>query len=193
MRTMNQIYYEEPMFFFGSSQYDNIAKELQMLISGEINLPTDYQSVLDNPEQIIKDTTVFLDEIYRLYNNANHKTYEELDDEVKEDFYMLDDTLEIEEGMSRIKKMISDEPFKFPVKGHLTKIALLEFVEHKKNKSWDLWSLLNHLHWNILNVSPPAESRSSSLQVDAYTLYIIMKVFDYDIILMQKVFGGFDT
>ena len=195
-RTLDQIFYdaEDSDFFLGSSQYDAISKHLFMLDQGAVNPLDEFQAAIDDPTETKERLLEYLTKTYNDFSEFQGLTFQEvnkMDLEFINDYLWSSNPKEVDiENFFKLKEELSDEPFKFPVRPHLTKIALLETTEFHKNRSWDLWSWLATLGPEMF-IEPQGFHHNSI--VEANTLYAIMQIFDIDHDLIKKFFGGFDT
>lgn len=194
MRTLSQVYYDDPLLDLGSSQYNAIAKSYGLYAEEDANLPFFYKDVIDNhSDKLIRIFTNFLDEVYVKFEGLRVKPISEFTAEEREEFYFSDseDTETYDYLMSRL----SESPFEFPVDPRMTKLALLKYVEYTKNSSWDLWALCQKFRSDIFRelMTDVGETMYISQGADAALIYTIKEVFDLDHTTVEKYFGGFDT
>lgn len=194
MRTLSQIYDTDYLIELGSSQYDSIAKAYELYDEKQMPFPDFYKNILENfQEEFKKELYLFLKKEYTVYQAVLDKEMKELTEKEKEEFFF--DVYTDQEAFERMKEVLSNEPFKFPVKPHLQKIALLEFVEFKKNQSYDLWTLIGYLRRNLFRNMMPyfRGTMEASHRSDAALIYTLKVVLDLDHTTITKYFGGFDT
>ena len=197
MRTLEQIYYEEPEISLGSSQYDEIAKNFIMLNNGTVAPLKRYQNFIDDPVELKETTERVLNKYYdkfSLFMKTPYKDIDKLSEDFREEY--LWDIEPTHRDFLELKKRLSKEPFKFPVKGHLTKIAFLELVSFHKNQAWDLWTFLGELRSLTIDKCEyklhPDDDVRASIEY-ANIMFIFKKLYDLDNTIIQKYFGGFDT
>jgi hypothetical protein len=194
MRTLAQIYHTNNLIELGSYQYESISQSHSLYCEDRKELPDFYKKIIDEFQEEFKgELFKFLEKEFKVYEAVRLKKMKDLTQDEREEFFF--DVYQEQKAFARMKDFLSPEPFKFPVKPHLQKIALLEFVEFKKQKAWDLWSLCIYLQRELFRKMMPfiGESAEVSRSNDAAIIYIFKVIFDLDHTTITKYFGGFDT
>ncbi len=179
----------------GSYQYSGIAKHYTLFENNQLTLPNLYKKILNERESFKKEIYNLLDKEYKRYEQLRHKKISELNISEKNEFFL--DYGSSTDEYRRMQSYFSEEPFKFPVKPCLQKIALLELINFKKNQAWDLWTLCNYFRNNLFHSFNDSEYidelNLNDNRYDAALIYAIKETMGLDDSIVEKYFGGFDT
>jgi hypothetical protein len=174
----------------GSYQYSEIEKDYSRFRRCPEKLPEFYRNIYFNPTDFKNKLYNFLEQVYNKYESIRLKTFEELTDEEREEFFF--DIYPTEEDcLSEIEFQLKENPFDFPVKPTMLKLALLKYAEFFRKMARDLWRFLSEIHAGIFKNSnyPTIDGYTE----DAAVLFLLAYTLDIDDILITKYFGNFDT
>lgn len=194
---LESVYNNDDDIQLGSFQYGSIQKRYTIYNEDPSVLPEFYREIVihyrDEFQAAIRS---YMTDIYRKYENTRLKKRKELTPQEHEEFFF--DIYTPDEAWERLHSVLKPDPFKFPVKPHLDKIAIMEYAKYRRNSSWDLWTLCDNLRLGILgNLMHLTTDKNiqliSNSETDAALIYCIKDILDLEDRLIEDAFGDFDT
>lgn len=188
--------YKKLKIDLGSIQYLSIAQRYTELVESVGGIPSiqmneNLKNIILFPEEFKEELTAATLDIYDSYTPLIKKDIGDLTSEEKS---TVGWQAEDEEDFLDFKETLSSSPFRFPVhptKGHLSKLAIIEWFKFMRYSSWDLWSAAAHFAAH-LNTIEDGYRYSNNFEIGEL-LYTLKKVYDFTDLQIETIAGDFDT